>query len=122
MLKEALRVQMMEFGRTPRQLFVKKHPKKRKVGRGSWRLILCVPCQASPMDVLLEERSVALVGEEKAAAVAAAVAAAEESIISSGSFYSLEEVGSINGLDGEGKGESDTRLSSHPIISEDSYE
>lgn len=28
-LREALRVQMMEFGRTPRQLFRKPHPKRR---------------------------------------------------------------------------------------------
>ena len=34
-MREALRVQMMEFGRTPRQLFTRPHP-KRKV-RPAWR-------------------------------------------------------------------------------------
>ena len=29
MLREALRVQMMEFGRTPRQLFTKPHPRRK---------------------------------------------------------------------------------------------
>jgi len=50
MLKEALRVQMMEFGRTPKQLFLKKHPKKKGGGGGGkWGLISCVPsCVAPP--------------------------------------------------------------------------
>ena len=36
MLREALRVQMMEFGRTPRQLFTKPHPRR--------RVCPCLPC------------------------------------------------------------------------------
>ena len=33
-LREALRVQMMEFGRTPRQLFTKPHPRRKVSVRG----------------------------------------------------------------------------------------
>lgn len=33
-MREALRVQMMEFGRTPKQLFAKPHPRRRVAGTG----------------------------------------------------------------------------------------
>ena len=33
-MREALRVQMMEFGRTPQQLFWRKHPKRRVAQTG----------------------------------------------------------------------------------------
>ncbi|KAI3438042.1 hypothetical protein D9Q98_000485 [Chlorella vulgaris] len=45
LMREALRLQMMEFGRTPRQLFTRKHPKRRVLGRGGSALA-CFGCFA----------------------------------------------------------------------------
>ena len=41
MMREALRVQMMEFGRTPHMLFTKKHPRRRVVATGARPAICC---------------------------------------------------------------------------------
>lgn len=43
MMQDALRVQMMEFGRTPQQLFLKKHPKRRVLVTGGRPSICCFP-------------------------------------------------------------------------------
>ena len=40
-MREALRVQMVEFGRTPQQLFAKKHPKRRATGTGAQSAFCC---------------------------------------------------------------------------------
>ncbi|KAL4452133.1 hypothetical protein ABPG75_007795 [Micractinium tetrahymenae] len=45
-MRDALRLQMMEFGRTPRQLFTRKHPKRRVLGRGG--MMACLGCFALP--------------------------------------------------------------------------
>lgn len=46
-MQDALRVQMMEFGRTPQQLFTKKHPKRRVGTTGDRPRICCFPAAPS---------------------------------------------------------------------------
>ncbi|GAB4819113.1 hypothetical protein N2152v2_006159 [Parachlorella kessleri] len=46
-MREALRLQMMEFGRTPRQLFTKRHPKRRVSSMGG--LFACLACTPQQM-------------------------------------------------------------------------
>eukprot|EP00887_Chlorella_sp_A99_P007641 scaffold20.g7641.t1 len=46
-MRQALRLQMMEFGRTPRQLFSRKHPKRSSLGGGLGPLAVCL-CLAAP--------------------------------------------------------------------------
>lgn len=42
-VQDALRVQMMEFGRTPQQLFTSRHPKRRVLATGARPRICCFP-------------------------------------------------------------------------------
>lgn len=138
MLKEALRVQMMEFGRTPRQLFLKKHPKKRAERGGRWGLISsCVLSCVAPSPPLQFSTSAATGAAGVAVKVEpldkeeeVAMEEEEGSITASGSFYSVEEIASMNGLTPSPQkwngspsvtprtvvsDESNVRLSSHPI-------
>ena len=48
-MREALRVQMVEFGRTPQQLFSKKHPKRRVGRRPTLSNLLCFRPSAAPL-------------------------------------------------------------------------
>lgn len=47
-MQEALRVQMMEFGRTPKQLFRKPHPRRRVAVTGGTPAAACCGCFGSP--------------------------------------------------------------------------
>ena len=47
-MREALRVQMMEFGRTPKQLLRKPHPRRRVAVTGGTPAAACCGCFGGP--------------------------------------------------------------------------